>query len=201
MAFKNEERRDGVIRVNDIWRKSSDEKFEDLIQEIKNSDTEIKTGIARNSFVQVIQNFQYLWDENQSAFIQPLIMFSKIALKIACYGCENISDARIEETINYHEDFAAFKNLLVENKEVVFRGEPLTDDEYQLMINLFLCASLEPLTSSYPNTLFTYMICIACADSYNESGIALIRKLRDDYFEFAPLRKDGKIETFTGRIK
>ena len=28
----------------------------------------------------------------------------------------------------------------------------------------------------YPNILFTYMICVACADTYNEKGISLIKK-------------------------
>lgn len=53
----------------------------------------------------------------------------------------------------------------------------------------------------YPNILFTYMICVACADTYNEKGISLIKKLRNEYFDFAPLRKEGKVETFAETIK
>ena len=200
MAFKNEERKSGIINTNDIFRKVADERFENLISEIKNADIEGRTNAGRNSFAQLVQQFQYLWDDNQTAFIQPLVMFVNIATQIGCYGCDNVTKARKDEVANYFQDLEAFKNLVLQRDDF-FDYKDLDDDGYQLMVNVFLSASLEPLTSGYPDILFTYMICVACADTYNEKGIALIKKLRNEYFEFAPLRKDGKIEEFTGTIK
>ena len=200
MAFKNEERKSGIINTNDIFRKVADERFENLISEIKNADIEGRTNAGRNSFAQLVQQFQYLWDDNQTAFIQPLVMFVNIATQIGCYGCDNVTKARKDEVANYFQDLEAFKNLVLQRDDF-FDYKDLDDDGYQLMVNVFLSASLEPLTSGYPDILFTYMICVACADTYNEKGIALIKKLRNEYFEFAPLRKDGKIEEFTGPIK
>ena len=64
-----------------------------------------------------------------------------------------------------------------------------------------LTRSVKILRIRYPNILYTYMICVACADTYNEKGISLIKKLRNEYFDFAPLRKEGKVETFAETIK
>lgn len=200
MAFKNEERKSNIISGSDIFRKVVDERFENLINEIKTAGIEGRTNAGKNSFAQLIQQFQYIWDDNESAFIQPLVAFVNIATQIGCYGCDNVTPARKEEVANYFQDLEAFKNLVIQ-REDFFDYKDLTDENYQLMINVFLSASLEPLTSGYPDILFAYMICVACADTYNEKGIALIKKLRDEYFEFAPLRKDGKIEEFTGTIK
>ena len=200
MAFKNEERKSNIISGSDIFRKVVDERFENLINEIKTAGIEGRTNAGRNSFAQLIQQFQYIWDDNESAFIQPLVAFVNIATQIGCYGCDNVTPARKEEVANYFQDLEAFKNLVIQ-REDFFDYKDLTDENYQLMINVFLSASLEPLTSGYPDILFAYMICVACADAYNEKGIALIKKLRDEYFEFAPLRKAGKQETFNGTIK
>lgn len=200
MAFKNEDRNSHIINTNDIFRKASDENFEKLITEIREANLEGRTNAGRNSFAQLIQQFRYLWDENDSAWVQPLVYFVNIATQIGCYGCETVTQTRKDEIANYFQDLEAFKNL-VKQREDFFDYKELTDEEYQVMINVFLTASLEPLTSGYPNILFTYMICVACADTYNEKGISLIKKLRNEYFDFAPLRKEGKVETFAGTIK
>ena len=200
MAFKNEDRSKHIINTDDIFRKVVDERFDNLINEIKGADLEGRTNAGRNSFVQLIQQFQYLWDDNESAFVQPLVWFVNIATQIGCYGRENVTQSCKDEVANYFQDIEAFKNL-VQQREDFFDYKELTDENYQMMINVFLTASLEPLTSGYPDILFTYMICVACADTYNEKGIALIKKVRNEYFEFAPLRKAGKQETFNGTIK
>lgn len=200
MAFKNEDRKSHIINGAEIFRKVCDENFEKLINEIREANLEGRTTVGRSSFLQLIQSFQYIWDENKSAWVKPLIYFVNIATQIGCYGCETVTQARKDEVANYFQDSEVFKNL-VKQREEFFDYKKLTDEEYQVMVNVFLAASLEPLTSNYPNILFTYMICVACADTYNEKGISLIKKLRNEYFDFAPLRQEGKVETFTGTIK
>lgn len=101
MAFKNEERKSNIISGSDIFRKVVDERFENLINEIKTAGIEGRTNAGRNSFAQLIQQFQYIWDDNESAFIQPLVAFVNIATQIGCYGCDNVTPARKEEVANY----------------------------------------------------------------------------------------------------
>ena len=111
MAFKNEERKSNIISGSDIFRKVVDERFENLINEIKTAGIEGRTNAGRNSFAQLIQQFQYIWDDNESAFIQPLVAFVNIATQIGCYGCDNVTPARKEEVANYFQDLEAFKTL------------------------------------------------------------------------------------------
>lgn len=54
MAFKNEERKSNIISGSDIFRKVVDERFENLINEIKTAGIEGRTNAGRNSFAQLI---------------------------------------------------------------------------------------------------------------------------------------------------
>ena len=200
MAFKNEERRSHIISTNDIFRKICDDKFENLINEIKDATIEDRINIGRNTFVQLIMKFQFIWDETESEWVHPLVLFLNVATQIGCYGRDNVTSACKNEILSYFQDVEPIQKL-VEQRDDFFDYNELRDEDYQKMVTVFLAASLEPLTSDYPNILFTYMICVACADMYNKQGIALIEKMRNEYFEYAPLRKEGKVEDFIGTIK
>ena len=54
MAFKNEERKSNIISGSDIFRKVVDERFENLINEIKTAGIEGRSNAGRNSFAQLI---------------------------------------------------------------------------------------------------------------------------------------------------
>lgn len=197
MAFKNEERKSNIFSL----RKVRDEEFEKLIDEIRTANVEGRTNIGRKTLVQLIEYFRLIWDENDTAWMAAWIDFINIATQIGCYGCENVTQARKDEVANYFQDSKDLKAGVKKRKDF-FDFKELTDEAYQIMINVFLMASLEPLVSSYPNILFTYMICVACADTYNEKGIALIKKLRNEYFYHAPLvKKEGEAGLFQGTIK
>ena len=128
MAFKNEDRKSHIINTNDIFRKASDENFEKLINEIREANLEGRTNAGRNSFAQLIQQFRYLWDENESAWVQPLVYFVNIATQIGCYGCETVTQTRKDEVANYFQDLEAFKNL-VKQREDFFDYKELCRDE------------------------------------------------------------------------
>ena len=42
------------------------------------------------------------------------------------------------------------------------------------------------------------MLLVACVDSVNEQGISAIRKLRSDYFDYAPKKRSCEVYEFTG---
>ncbi len=200
MAFKNEERDSGIIDVNAIWRKAADENFDAYIEEIKGWTPEERENAGRNTFALLIQNFRSLWDDDPGAFVVPLIAFVNFATQLACSGLEEASDGRKNEVANYFRDMEAFKNLVTQRTDF-FDYKELNDDGYRTLVEIFLCATLEPLQpagAKYLNVLFSYMLLVACADTVNENGVKAIKKLRSDYFDYVSEKKEGRVEDFQG---
>jgi hypothetical protein len=199
MAFKNEERSSGVSSDIAALRKVADEQFDNLIQQVRDFSAEQRINAGRNTFAEIVKNFQFLWDDTQTAFFQSLIAFINFATQIGCVGLKEVSSAKKEEVANYFQDVEPIKNF-VEQRPDFFDYTQLDDENYQLLVEVFLCASLQPLISDYPNTLFTYMLLAACAGETNENGIKVIKRLREDYFDYAPKKKDGILDAFKGTL-
>lgn len=200
MAFKDEQRSSGIIDASAIMRKASDKNFDEYIEQVKKWTPEERSNAGRNTFAQLVKQFQFLWDENPSAFVQPLIAFVNFATQLGCAGLESVSENKKNEVANYFQDLEVMKNVVLQ-REDFFDYKELADDGYRTLVEGFLCASLEPLApsgASYTNILFTYMLLVACADKVNENGIRAVKKLRDDYFDYAPKKKSGKAKEFKG---
>ena len=202
MSFKDEERSNGIIDVNKIFRKASDTDFNEHIEQIKQWTLEERVNAGRNTFVEIIKQFQFLWDDEPTAFVRPLINFIGLATELGCAGLENVSESKKNEIVNYFQDWGAIKNAVLK-QDAYFNYKALDDDGYQTLVEIYLCASLQPFAPSgahYTNLLFTYMLLVACADQVNENGIKAVRKLREDYFDFALKKKNGLVDRFTGTL-
>lgn len=199
MAFKDEERKSSVISVSKIMREVSDEKFENLIEKIKSLSVEERIQAARNNINAINEQFVFIWDENPMAWLKPFMLFVNFATQIACGGLESITEERKRQVSSYFQDVSSLQKIFA-GDDRPYDINNLGDAQYQMLVEPFLTASLEPFTSDYPNLLFTYMLLVACADSVNEKGIIAIRKLREDYIDYADLKKNGKAEEFTGSL-
>lgn len=190
MAFKNEERGSGFISGPAIMKKACDERFENLINEVRGLSAQERDNAGHNTFVQLLENFHKIWDESPQAWIEPTIMFLRIATWIGMAGMPEGSAAKRKEVIGY---VSAMKELgdAMSMDPQLFDCTCFGDDEYEMMITVFLSASLQPLTSPYPNILFTYMLLVAFADKENTKAVEFIRHLREEYIAYALIRSEN----------
>ena len=199
MAFKNEDRSSGIISGPAIFRKVSDENFEKLIDQVKGLTVEERTNAARNNIATIVSKFHFIWDDDPQAWIQPFMLFLIASTRLACAGLTSVSAEKKRQIANYFQDIQAIKDI-IEKEDKHYDFNEFNDDQYRMLVEPFLTASLEPLTSDYPVILFTYMLLAACADTVNENGLKAIRKLREDYIDYALLKKEGRVEEFTGTL-
>ena len=200
MAFKDEERSSGIISVPDIMRKASDENFNSLAEQIKKFTPEERVNAGRNIVAQLLLHFMKIWDDDMSALATAIAAFTNYATQIGCAGLDSVSDKRKAEVASYFQDMESLSDTILQRDDF-FDYSKLSDIGYRALVEIFLCASLEPLApagAEYTTTLFNYMLLVACADSVNEQGIKAIRKLRSDYFDYAPRKKNGEVEKFLG---
>lgn len=183
-----------------IAKKVCDKKFEELVTEIRNANRAERIQIARSQIADITNYFQTIWDESPQDFVKALLQFLYQAVLIGCTGIQGVSEDKRAEILEFMQDIPQFQGQFIKRKEF-FDYTRMSDEDYQVMVSVFLCASLEPLTSPYPVTLFAFMLCVACANQVNESGIQTIRKLRDDYIAFALRKQQGSDEEFTGRFQ
>lgn len=197
MAFKNEERTSGIISGAAIMRKVCDEKFENLVKEIKALNAEQRKDIVLKNLMKVIENFKIIWDAEPDAWVDPFVFFVLRATQLACAGLSEVTKERKEEIINYFSNFEAIQKIFKTDDEY-FDAKKMPDESYQSLVEPMLTGSMQPFTSSYPNTLFTYMILVACADQVNEGGIDAIRMLRNDYINYVERNENGIEKEFKG---
>ena len=86
MAFKNEDRSSGIISGPAIFRKISDENFEKLIDQVKGLTVEERTNAARNNIATIANKFQFIWDDDPKAWIQPFFLFLFASTRLSCAG-------------------------------------------------------------------------------------------------------------------
>ena len=79
MASRNEDRNSTFINANDIFRKLSDENFENLIEGIKDANYDGRMNIGKNALAQLLQQFQLIWDNNVEEYVRALVLFVSIA--------------------------------------------------------------------------------------------------------------------------
>ncbi len=172
-----------------------------MVEAIKTCTKEERYNAGNNTLEQLIGKFQLIWDDSQTAFFQPLMIFLIHATKIACFGLETITKERRDAVIGFLDAFPVLKRAAENGQlDLMFDTNGVDDDTYDTMVTGFLSSSLEPLTSDYPNILFTWMICVACADQINEKGLEAIAQLREDYIEYALRRHDDENATFTAKF-
>ena len=200
MAFKDENRTSRIISGTAILQRANDESFESLIEQIQKLNRDERINAGRNNFAQIIQYFQQIWDESDTAFIEPLSLFIMIATQLGCAGLKGTTKERKEEVADFFQDIEAVKKA-VEQTEDFFDFDQFDDESYQTLVDVFLSASLEPFTSPYPNTIFTYIILVACADTVNELGLNAVRKLRQDYIIHALKKKNDRSLIFEGSLE
>ena len=201
--FKNEERGSNVIRFEDHLRKAIDDEFDALVETVKGLTKEARETAGNNTFVEIIEKFRFIWDEAPTAFLEPLMKFIIFATPLSCRGLNKVSERRKKEVAGYFHQLEAIENFVLQT-EKIFNYKEVTDETYTFIMEAYLCASLDPFNPSgreYTNTLFTYMLLVACADGINEEGIKAVRKLREDYLDYAPKRKAGEVEEFKGSFK
>ncbi len=199
MAFKDEKRSSGIINMADIMRKISDEQFVEFVKVVKGWTLDERVIAGRNTFALLLQHFGELKDETS---IRTMLLFLHISTKLGCMGLDAVSDKKKKEVLDYFQDLTPFQNA-VRKEESFFDYKLINDSLYCQLVDNYFCATLEPLIppgSDYILHLFTYMLLVACADTVNDKGIKTIQKLREDYLDYAPLKRDGKVSEFKGTL-
>lgn len=75
-------------------RETYDEEFEKLIKKFKNFDDEelIREGAA--AFAKIFQIFPKLWDENDTQFVEALMIFIVHSTSIACTDMKSVPERK-----------------------------------------------------------------------------------------------------------
>ncbi len=196
MAFKNEERENGFISVNDILRKEKDEDFENLVGKIKSMSEEERTKLWNDNASKLVSVFSQVFEE-QDIFITSLMRFIIESVALSCTGFKS-SDvtAQRRKKVGGLFDFLGLAERIESDIEV-FDTTFLEKRGLYCDLMQFLTISLQPLTSPYPDLVFTFWLVLSCTDEINEKAINSIRKIRDDYFLFAEAKNDGYTGDFS----
>ena len=183
-GFRFEEEKSNIISGYDIMCKSNEESFEDMIKQFKECTPEQVINAGTNAFIEVVNDFQTIWDDDQQVTLQALFAFVEYAINIGCTDMKEVPEAKKDVIGKFFLPLGERTAKALRNGERFFNPSEFTEEDYQEVIEVFLCASLKPLMSPYPFKLYRFIMACAVADSVNEPGLDKVRKLRKDYLAF-----------------
>lgn len=189
-------RTSGIIDSNVIARRVADENFDKLVEKLKGYSKQERINAAKGAFNVIVGDMRYIWDDAPDQWIQPFMKFISIGYMIGCAGLETVPKDKVSETADYFE-IVGIKQFFLENGNL-FDHHMLNDELYCAVVNDFLHYKMEPLMTASAEVVvgyFTYMLLVACAGTVNKNGIKTIKKLRREYYDYAPGAKTYYLQT------
>lgn len=181
MAFRYESRNSGTINAQDIMGKSNEENFENLIKQYKELSQEDLINAGTNAFIVLANTIAELWPDN---YTQALFAVIVHAVGISCAGMTEMPETKKDAIAKFFLPLGEETATALRNDDNFFHPENYGDEEYNLMIDIFLSPCKEPLLSDYPFRYYQFIMACTVADEINEHGFDKLRSLRKDYMEY-----------------
>lgn len=176
----------GFVDAYEIMSKENEKLFESDIEQFKKFSQEQLINEGTNAFAELMNYFTRLCETDPELSSNPklrsrfVLNFVRYAHGIACAGMDRVTEKKQDIICKFYASLGE----VIKNSGVFFEPGEFTSNDYDTMIQTYLCASMEPFTSPYIATIYKFLIACTVAESVNESGLDKLRKLRKDYIAF-----------------